>query len=132
MNLGPATGKLPTCSTPHYSRIQPDPGAAAAPDPLSHTSCTIALQVSCALRQLRPDSVAHVELQYCPQEARFSRVAGALLDVCQADTAQVVLDSHPFREYAAAATGAEPVPSGWLPRTRPSPVPQNMSPAENM
>lgn len=106
MSLGPATGRIPTCSTPHYSRIDPDPGAGAAPDPLSHTSCTIALQVSCALRQLRPDSVAHVELQYCPQEARFSRVAGALLDVCQADGGHVVLDSHPFRECAATAAAA--------------------------
>lgn len=99
MSLGPAAGKLPTCCTPHYCREPAD--AAAAPDPLSHTHCTIAFQVACALRQLQPDSVAHIELQYSPQEPRFSRVAGGVLDVCQGDAGQVVLDAHPFRECAA-------------------------------
>jgi hypothetical protein len=74
---------------------------------------TVQLQVCCTLAQKQSDSVAQISMEYDPSQPRISNMCGAVLDVCQHDSKQMVVDAHPFQECALYAIVARLKLYGW-------------------
>jgi hypothetical protein len=86
------------CMQPHS-----DSDATSAPG-RAPSSVTVSLQVCCTLAQKKTDSVAQISMQYNPSQPSVASMSGAVLDVCQQDTKQMVVDAHPFKEYGSRAS----------------------------
>lgn len=78
-----------------HSESDADPAINATP-----SRVTVCLQVCCTLAQKKSDSVAQISMEYDPSQPTVASMRGAVLDVCQNDTKQMVVDAHPFQECA--------------------------------
>lgn len=78
-----------------FSESDADAAAGTAP-----SRVTVGLQVCCTLAQKKLDSVAQIYMEYDPSQPTVTSMCGAVLDVCQSDAKQMVVDAHPFQECA--------------------------------
>lgn len=82
------------CMQPHSDS---DAASVAGAPP---SRVTVSLQVCCTLAQKKSDSVAQINMEYDPSQPTVASMYGAVLDVCQNDAKQMVVDAHPFQECA--------------------------------
>jgi hypothetical protein len=66
----------------------------------TNSHVTVQLQVCCTLAQKKSDSIAQISMEYDPSQPLIGNMRGAVLDVCQNDPKQMVVDAHPFQKCA--------------------------------